>query len=171
MLFYLIVLVIFNCMKLSSAIENNEVIAAHGCLMTIAWVIFASNGILLIRYYSHLSRLIYVIHVIFAVLVQLASIAGFLIILGYYFKWKWIGVHDINFANNYKLGLAHSIFGITAISVALLQIISALMHVRDKSKKHYIAKYIHRFGGAVSFGLASIKLNYFIFYYFNIFNI
>jgi hypothetical protein len=38
-----------------------------------------------------------------------------------------------------------------------LSIISALMHVHDKTNKHYIAKYIHRFGGAVSFGLVNIK--------------
>ena len=109
-------------MRLSNA-ESYQEVSAHGCLMTIAWIIFASTGILLVRYYSNYGRLIYAIHILFSILVQLASLAGFFIIFGLFFKWSWLTTVNNELNDfNYKLGLAHSIFGITAILISILQV-------------------------------------------------
>ena len=148
MFFFIIVL--FNCFELSYA-DNIGVVSSHGILMTVGWVVFASTGILLVRYYSHFGRIVYIIHIVFAILVQLISIAGFLILFGYYFGWTWV-------ATNSNLAFAHSIFGITAIAISLLQIISGIMHCRDRCDNHYISRYFHRFGGILAFVLASLLL-------------
>jgi hypothetical protein len=61
--------------------------------MTIAWISFASTGILMIRYYTHLGRPIYILHILFSILVQLASIASFLTLIGYYLSWSWVSIN------------------------------------------------------------------------------
>ena len=66
--------------------------------MTIAWITFASTGILMIRYYTHLGRPIYILHILFSILVQLASIGSFLTLIGYYLSWSWVSI-------NTKIGL------------------------------------------------------------------
>ena len=145
----LFIAVLFNCFGFSHA-DNIAVVSAHGLLMTVGWIVFGSTGILLIRYYTHLGRIVYTIHIVFAILVLMTSIAAILLMLGYYFSWQWVPYNGKN-----NLAFAHSVIGMTAVGFALLQILSGFIHVRDKADRHWIARYLHRFGGIIAFILAS----------------
>lgn len=95
---------------------------AHGCLMVIAWIFFASTGILLARNYKYLfpnAKLCglefwFVIHRPFMIIVSLISITAFIVILSE-LDWKWVTTDE-------PLNFAHSIFGIVAIGLPIIQV-------------------------------------------------
>jgi hypothetical protein len=91
--------------------------------MVVAWVLFASTGILFARYYKFLlkeknilgSKFWFVIHRPVMLLVPVISIIALLVILAK-LDWKWVS------AKEDKTAFAHSIFGIVAIGLAFFQV-------------------------------------------------
>ena len=90
--------------------------------MVIAWMFFASTGILFARYYKFFLPNVKLLkvqfwfnaHRSFMFIVPVLSIISFLIILSKE-KWKWIPIES-------KASFAHSIFGIVAIGLSVLQV-------------------------------------------------
>lgn len=95
----------------------------HACLMVIAWIFFASTGMVFARYMKFLlpgkkvcgSKIWFLIHRPFMIIVVVISITSFLVILSAK-DWKWI-------SSIKPLSFAHSIFGIVAISFSIFQVI------------------------------------------------
>ena len=90
--------------------------------MVIAWILFASTGVLTARYYKFLGpnsdicglKLWFILHRSFMLLATVLSIAGFVIIFAQ-LNWNWVSMTDG------KVFL-HSIFGIVAIVIAVIQV-------------------------------------------------
>lgn len=95
---------------------------AHGCLMVIAWMLFASTGIFIARYYKFLlptkkvcgGQVWFALHRPIMVSVLLLSIISLIVILADQ-EWKWIETTE-------TLNFTHSIFGMAAIGLAFLQV-------------------------------------------------
>jgi hypothetical protein len=91
--------------------------------MVIAWILLASTGILIARYFKDLMpnteifgvKIWFIIHRPIMILVTAISITAFIVILAG-LEWKWVSPDD-------KLEFTHSIFGIVTISVSILQVI------------------------------------------------
>ncbi len=89
--------------------------------MVFSWIFFASNALILARYYRRLlpSKHIcgypvwFPFHLFCALLAAGCSLAAFLVILSEK-KWKWV-------SNSNSINFAHSIVGIIGISLAFLQ--------------------------------------------------
>ena len=106
-----------------SGVESNHAKAkAHGCLMVIAWILFASTGILVARYYKHLLpskmycgvKFWFVLHRPIMISVPVLSLIAFLVILSD-LDWQWVETSE-------QLNFAHSIFGIVTISLSIIQV-------------------------------------------------
>ena len=106
-------------------IKQNKILKISlikGCLMVIAWVLFATTGILIARYYRFLApnseicgvSLWFVLHRLIMLVSTSLSIAGFLIILSQ-LNWNWVSMNN-------KYIFSQSIFGIVAIGISVLQV-------------------------------------------------
>lgn len=85
--------------------------------MTLTWLLLASTGIVIVRFCKHIgerSNRWMKIHIALLLPVPILSFVGFLTILGG-LGWNWVSV-------NKPLSLAHSIFGIVAISFSIFQV-------------------------------------------------
>ena len=97
---------------------------AHGCFMIIAWVLFASTGIILARYYKFIfkeqklfnSKFWFTLHYVLMILATMITLISFLIILSD-LNWKWK-------SDKKSLEFAHSIFGIIAITFSIIQVLA-----------------------------------------------
>ena len=103
-------------------IPNKHKRKAHGCLMIIAWVLFASTGILVARHFKHLYENIsfcgikfwYLVHRPLMAFVFLLSIIAFLVILSD-LNWAWTSAPK-------GTAYAHSILGILTIVAMFFQV-------------------------------------------------
>jgi hypothetical protein len=129
---------------------------AHGTVMVIAWIMFASTGILIARYgrLLHIGRRVQIlgemvwfqIHRLALSVAALATLLGFFIILAQT-KGNWVGV------NGGRL-FAHSICGIIVVCCALIQIWMALFRCHPDSRFRYIFNWMHRITGLLAFTLS-----------------
>lgn len=96
---------------------------AHGCLMAIAWLFFASAGIIIARYFKFifpgkkiLGNDVWLnLHRSIMAYVALITFIAFMVILADS-DWEWV-------KESYdKIAYAHSLFGIMAISFTILQV-------------------------------------------------
>ena len=91
--------------------------------MVIAWLFFASTGILFARYYKFIFPEVkfngvafwFFVHRIFMIIVPTISVVSFIIILDQ-LKWRWV-------SNEKTIEFTHSIFGILAICFSVIQVI------------------------------------------------
>jgi len=95
---------------------------AHAIIMAFSWMLFASTGIIIARYFKFMlpekkllgTKIWFTIHRPLMVFTCTLSIIALLIILAY-LDWKWIKTSEpVNFA--------HSIFGIVTISLSFFQV-------------------------------------------------
>ena len=90
--------------------------------MVISWLLLATTGILLARYYKYLLPYVktcgvqfwFLMHRIIMIFVPLLSIISFIVILAQ-LNWEWVLTEN-------KLDLTHSIFGILAICLSIIQV-------------------------------------------------
>lgn len=105
---------------------------AHACLMVIAWIFFASTGMVFARYMKFLfpektlcgNKIWFLVHRPFMILVTVISITSFLVVLSAK-DWKWIPLTK-------PVSYAHSIFGIVAISFSIFQVINKKLYFHLK---------------------------------------
>ena len=112
----------FTSISVAGSREKFSKYKAHGCLMIIAWMLFASTGILFARYYKYLYPNIklcgvqfwFLMHRPIMLLVPILSIISFLIILSQ-LDWFWV-------LSSIPVAFTHSIFGIIAIIFSIIQV-------------------------------------------------
>ena len=91
--------------------------------MIIAWMIFASTGIIIARYFKFLLpntklcnlQIWFVIHRPMMMCVPIISIAAFILIL-WEADWQWISLYEST------TFFTHSIFGIVTIGLSIVQV-------------------------------------------------
>jgi hypothetical protein len=94
--------------------------------MIIAWMVFASTGIIIARYYKFILpnakpcdvQFWFFLHRPLMVCVPIISVAAFIIILAN-LDWTWVETEN-------TIMFAHSIFGIVAIGLSLIQVCCCL---------------------------------------------
>ncbi|CAF4658239.1 unnamed protein product, partial [Rotaria sp. Silwood2] len=129
---------------------------AHGVVMIIAWIIFASTGILFARYGRSIrlgsrrkllgENIWYQIHRLAACLTTILTLLGFFFVLAYA-KGAWV-------ASDEGLEFVHSVIGGIVVSCALLQAWMALFRCHPDSSFRFIFNWLHRLTGSLSFFLS-----------------
>ncbi|CAF0731342.1 unnamed protein product [Brachionus calyciflorus] len=130
----------------------------HGCLMVIAWIFFASTGMVFGRYMKFLFpnfklcglRFWFLVHQPCMIMVSLISIAAFLVILSKC-EWKWISTDE-------PINYAHSIFGIVAICFSIFQGFVGLLRPSQSHSRRYIFNYFHKIMGYSAFIFSIVAL-------------
>ncbi|RNA02804.1 ferric-chelate reductase 1 isoform X1 [Brachionus plicatilis] len=116
----------------------------HACLMVIAWIFFASTGMVFARYMKFLlpektlcgKKIWFVVHSPFMIMVAVISLTSFLVILSAK-GWKWIPlIKPVNYA--------HSIFGIVAISFSIFQVFLGIMRPNRNHPRRYLFNFVHK---------------------------
>jgi len=128
----------------------------HGTLMVIAWMVFASTGILFARYgrLINIARRIqclgeviwFQIHRATLCLAALLTLIGFLIILAQA-EGQWVDI------SNGRL-FAHSILGIIIVCCSQIQIWMAIFRCNPNNSRRYIFNWLHRLTGLCAFVLS-----------------
>ncbi|CAF1601840.1 unnamed protein product [Rotaria magnacalcarata] len=140
---------------------------AHGIIMIFTWILIASTGVLISRYFkvSWANSFICGKAAWFASHRFIMSVAAILTILGFFFvlaflKGAWV-------AKGSTRQYAHSVTGAIVISLAFFQPFIALFRCEPDSRFRFIFNLVHAFVGFSSFILATTTL--FLATYFEIF--
>lgn len=136
--------------------ENLMYIYAHGTVMVLAWMIFASTAVLFARYgrtihFASKEKLLgekiwFQIHRLVACLTTVLTLLGFFFIL-VFSKGTWVDTSE-------DLAFVHSVLGGIIVCCALLQAWNALFRCHPKSSFRYIFNWIHRLTGLLAFFLS-----------------
>lgn len=146
---------------------DNTLQHAHGTVMTLAWVVFGSTGILFSRYgrilrFGNQRQLLgksvwFQIHRFLLSISSLLTLVGFFIIIVYR-QGQWP-----NPVTNGKPVFAHSIIGSVVVCCVILQIWLALYRCHPRSRFRFIFNWSHRIIGSVMCSLAFSNLFLIIF--------
>lgn len=138
--------------------EDDRKAVAHGCIMIIAWILFSSIGMLLARYYKDFyktrrlcrTRIWFAFHRPLMITTFLLTLIAFIIILSDQ-NWHWIDKDE-------TLEFIHSLFGITAICLAFLQIFVALFRCKKDNCYRFIFNYMHSTFGITIYTLVTVSM-------------
>jgi hypothetical protein len=129
---------------------------AHGTVMVIAWMMFASTGILFARYgrLLHVNRRVKIlgeliwfqIHRLALCIAAIATLLGFFLILAQA-EGQWTD------NDNGRL-FAHSICGVIIVCCAQIQVWMALFRCHPESRFRFIYNWMHRLTGLLAFILS-----------------
>ncbi len=126
--------------------------------MVFAWIFFASNAIILARYYRRLlpSKHIcgypvwFPFHFFCAILTAACSLSAFLVILAEK-KWNWLSTtNSVNFS--------HSIVGIIGIGFAFMQFVYSLCRPSLGSSARQCFNIIHATIGMIAFAFSTTAI-------------
>ncbi|CAF2531440.1 unnamed protein product [Rotaria sp. Silwood2] len=136
--------------------EDNRFENAHGTVMILAWMVFASTAILFARYgrtirFGSKDKLLgesnwFQIHRLLACLTTVVTLLGFFLIL-VQAQGGWVG-------NNEGLVFAHSVPGGIIVCCALVQAWMALFRCHPNGTFRYIFNWLHRLTGVLAFFLS-----------------
>ncbi|CAF1086108.1 unnamed protein product [Rotaria sp. Silwood1] len=139
-----------------AALQVNTLQSAHGTVMVLAWMVFASAAILFARYgrtlrFGSKEKLLgeknwFQIHRLIACLTTVTTLLGFLLILAET-QGTWI-------TSDEGLIFVHSVLGGIIVCCALLQSWMALFRCHPESSFRYIYNWLHRMTGALAFFLS-----------------
>jgi hypothetical protein len=128
----------------------------HGTVMVIAWMMFASTGILFARYgrLLHINRRVKIlgeliwfqIHRLALCIAAIATLLGFFLILAQA-EGQWVD------NDNGRL-FAHSILGIIIVCCAQIQVWMAVFRCHPNSRFRFIFNWMHRLTGLLAFILS-----------------
>jgi hypothetical protein len=129
--------------------EDKTKFKAHACLMIIGWMVLASTGITIARYYrdtfSHITpKFWFFLHQPLMITVTTTSIIAFLLILSQ-LNWSWVSRSDGT------VEFVHSIFGVLAIIFAIMQVTFGLFRPSTNSQYRFIFNNVHRITGVSAF--------------------
>ncbi|CAF1370285.1 unnamed protein product [Adineta ricciae] len=142
----------------STSQEDNRLAYAHGTVMAITWMVFASTGILFARYGRLLrigsKRKVLGEFVWFQAHRLTLSVAAFSTLLGFFLvlaqaTGSWVSLDDDG-----PYVVAHSILGIMIVGFALIQIWMALFRCHPISRFRFIFNWLHRSVGLLAFVLS-----------------
>jgi hypothetical protein len=125
--------------------------------MIIAWILFASTGILLARYYKFIFpetkisgvAFWFFIHRFVMSLVPVLSIVAFVLIFAQ-LKWNWVRA-------GFKTDFMHSIAGAVTIGLSVLQPLLAIFRCDKDHKYRFVFNYVHRTIGVCCLLMSSKK--------------
>lgn len=130
---------------------------AHGTVMIISWMIFASTGILFVRYGRLLrmkkqTRILgkviwFQMHRLMLALTAVGTLLGFFLILAQT-EAQWVDINDGGRI------LAHSILGVIIVCCAQIQLYMALFRCHIESRFRFIFNWMHRLTGLLAFTLS-----------------
>lgn len=130
---------------------------AHGTVMIISWIIFASTGILFVRYGRLLrikkeARIFgtviwFQVHRLALSLTAVGTLLGFFLILAQT-EARWVDIDDGGRV------LAHSILGVIIVCCAQIQLYMALFRCHSDSRFRFIFNWMHRLTGLLAFTLS-----------------
>lgn len=149
--------------------SNLAKIQVHGCLMVVAWLGFATTGIILARYYKFLlpkfklgkNRLWFILHQSIMILVVVCNIVSLFVILAHLeFKWVDSSISQMTFV--------HSIFGIIAIALAVIQVFFYSILLRSLGFILYLVMFIIPPAGSRSLQALHFQLLSWLVWYSNI---
>ncbi|UJR12011.1 hypothetical protein I4U23_016189 [Adineta vaga] len=142
----------------SASEEDNRLAYAHGTVMLITWMVFASTGILFARYGRLLrigsKRKILGEFVWFQAHRLTLSVAAFSTLLGFFLVLAQAGGRWVSLDDDGPYVVAHSILGIIIVGFALIQIWMALFRCHPTSHFRFIFNWIHRTVGLLAFVLS-----------------
>jgi hypothetical protein len=126
---------------------------AHGCLMILAWVLFASIGIVMARYYKDMwpnnsiigEKVWFILHVSCQIMCFLCVTSAFILI------FCQIGGYSNSLQDPYT---AHPILGIITFSLAFINPFIAAFRCKPNHPKRPIFNVIHFFVGTLAYVLA-----------------
>lgn len=136
--------------------EDKTKFKAHACLMVFGWMVLASTGITIARYYrdtfSHITpKFWFFLHQPLMMTVTTTSVIAFLLILSQ-LNWSWVSRSDGT------VEFVHSIFGILAIIFAIMQVTFGLLRPSSNSQYRFIFNNVHRATGISAFLCAITSL-------------
>lgn len=136
--------------------QNYTLSRAHGTVMVIAWMMFASTGILVARYgrlvhmkgrVEILGELIWFqIHRLALSIASIATLTGFFLILSQT-KGEWVDTDNSHL-------FAHSILGIIIVCCSQIQIWMAIFRCHPNNRFRFIFNWMHRLTGLLAFLLS-----------------
>ena len=142
----------------SSPTEDYSLTYAHGTVMVVAWMVFASTGILFARYGRSLSvgnhqKLLgetvwFQAHRLALTLVSVLTLLGFFLIL------SQVGGKWVSLADDGPRIFAHSILGAIIVGFTMIQVWMALFRCHPNSRFRFIFDWAHRTTGVLAFVLA-----------------
>jgi hypothetical protein len=129
---------------------------AHGTVMVIAWMIFASTGILFARYGRTLhigerTKILgeivwFQVHRFALCTAALSTLVGFFLILAQA-EGQWV---DVNAGSLF----AHSILGMIIVCCSQIQVWMALFRCHPNTRYRFIFNWMHRLTGLLAFTLS-----------------
>ena len=129
---------------------------AHGTVMVIAWITFASTGILFARYgrllyfgahTKFLGELIWFqIHRFALCMAAVSTLLGFFLILAE-LQGQWVDLNSGHLT-------AHSILGVIIVCCAQIQVWMSLFRCHPNTRHRYIFNWLHRCTGLLAFALS-----------------
>lgn len=137
--------------NLESKSSDLKLLRAHGALMVVAWIGFATMAILVARYMKETwgklcgKKAWFQVHRALTVTCLLLTITGFVLVF----------VHAEGWSDS---GEAHSILGVIATLLACVQPIMALLRPDPDAERRYIFNWAHRCVGITTFILAIINI-------------
>jgi hypothetical protein len=142
----------YNIQSIDS--DSMTLMKAHGIIMVFAWIVLASTGILIARYFkrSWTDRKIcskavwFAIHRTIMTCVAILTLISFILILVYK-RGQWISAKN-------QREFAHSITGILVICFALIQPFMALFRCNPDDQYRFIFNYAHATIGFSAFILS-----------------
>ncbi|CAD6195286.1 unnamed protein product [Caenorhabditis auriculariae] len=135
--------------------HTQKLLMAHGILMTFAFSVFMSTGILFARHFRHHwpstpimgIKIWFHLHRTINLIGIAASICGFAIIFVVN-DWQWVGPSPSRTSvENRRWGSVHSMLGLLACVVAWAQPIIAVFRCHPGDRTRFIFNWIHRFLG------------------------
>ena len=134
--------------------EDYSLAYAHGTVMVLAWMVFASTGILFSRYGRLLQlgtrtqllgeAIWFQAHRFLLTLASVATLLGFFLVLSQA-GGKWVSVAD----DGPRL-FAHSILGIIVVGLTLIQVWMALFRCHPDGRFRFIYNWLHRGTGLLA---------------------
>ncbi|CAF1057951.1 unnamed protein product [Rotaria sordida] len=136
--------------------DDGRFVCAHGTVMILAWMIFASTAVLFARYgrkirFGSKDKLLgdqiwFQIHRFCACLTTVLTLLGFFFIL-VYLNGTWVGIDE-------GRGFVHSVFGGIVVCCALIQAWMALFRCHPDSTYRFIYNWLHRLTGILAYFLS-----------------
>ncbi|KAL5020921.1 hypothetical protein ScPMuIL_000076 [Solemya velum] len=138
--------------------EVNNVARIHACLMILAWVFFASIGVVVSRYYKDVwsdewlcGRAVWFqVHRILMMFVFCFCVAGFVLI--FVEKQEWVTIDGTNFQK------AHPYLGVAVMILAFMNPMLALFRCHPESRRRKLFNWTHWFIGISVHILAIITI-------------
>ncbi|CAF0843835.1 unnamed protein product [Brachionus calyciflorus] len=148
----------FTSETIAISTSDGVKVKAHASFMIISWMILATFGMAIARYYKFIFpdvrlfdlKIWFVIHRPIMIVSYILTFIGFFIILADQ-NWTWVD-------KSRPTAFAHSIFGIIVIILAFIQIFVAFFRPHQDHSTRYIFNYFHGVNGALLLLLSTVTL-------------